>query len=174
MRLGNGRALLSLTLTWHKAVFSQCTRPCSRRAGKPHITSPMSPPLRWELQTEAGAGTLQEGTNRKERPPVKRRQTFRVHVYASKHAHTHVHTHTRMHTHACTHTQSSAYGCFTCCCFTSLSWTWDCKDWGDAFTTVNTTLLVLYLAECTHNQDTKPQFSGRKLHLQKPTSHEYD
>ena len=105
MRLGNGRALLSLTLTWHKAVFSQCTRPCSRRAGKPHITSPMSPPLRWELQTEAGAGTLQEGTNRKERPPVKRRQTFRVHVYASKHAHTHVHTHT----HACTHTRAHTH-----------------------------------------------------------------
>jgi len=89
MRLGNGRAPLSWTLTWHKALFSQRTRPCCGRAGEPHIISPMSPPLRWELQTEAGAGILQEVTNRKERPPVKRRQTFRVHVYASKHAHTH-------------------------------------------------------------------------------------
>ena len=147
MRLGNGRAPLSWTLTWHIAVISQRTQPCSGRAREPHITSPMFPPLWWELQTETGAGTLQEVTNRKEHPPVKRRQSFRVHVCASKH------------TRARTHTQSCACGCFTCCCFTSLSWTWDCKDWGGAFTTVNTTLLVLYLAECTHNQDTK-WFSG--------------
>ena len=149
MRLGNGRAPLSWTRTWHKALFSQRTRPCSGRAGEPHITSPISPPLRWELQTEAGAGTLQEVTNRKERPPVKRRQTFRVHVYASKHAHKRAH--------------SSA--CGSSCAAALLLWAEPETVKIEVMHSPLWTQCSWFCTECTHNQDTKPRFSGRKPQL---------
>ena len=149
MRLGNGRAPLSWTRTWHKALFSQRTRPCSGRAGEPHITSPISPPLRWELQTEAGAGTLQEVTNRKERPPVKRRQTFRVHVYASEHAHKRAH--------------SSA--CGSSCAAALLLWAEPETVKIEVMHSPLWTQCSWFCTECTHNQDTKPRFSGRKPQL---------
>lgn len=154
MRLGNGRAQLSWTLSWSKAVSSHHTGPCSGWAGEPHLGSPVSPPLQWELQAETGTGVLQELLmGRSALGRNKRRQTSRTHFYAC------TRTHARTHATAATMALLRAASLLSCVKVPETVKT------SVRRTAVNAAFSVLHLAGRTHNQEAKPWFSGRMLHL---------